>query len=61
MGGALVGGDGSEAAIAAAVDEHLSIAEPLGDLHASGEYRVHLAAAYGKRALGRARERAAAG
>ena len=55
---ALVGGDGSDAAIAAAVDGELAIAEPMGDLHASGEYRRHLAAAYGKRALGRARDRA---
>ncbi len=58
VGEALVGGDGSDAAIAAAVDGHLAIAEPLGDLHASGEYRAHLAAAYGKRALKRARDRA---
>ncbi len=55
---ALVGGDGSSEAIAAAVDGGLAIAEPLGDLHASGEYRRHLAAAYGKRALALARERA---
>lgn len=54
----LVGGDGSKAAIAAAVDGHLAIPEPMGDLHASGEYRRHLAGAYGKRALQLARERA---
>ena len=56
---ALVGGDGSDAAIDAAVDGHLEIVEPMGDLHASGEYRSHLAAAYGKRALKLARDRAA--
>ena len=56
---ALVGGDASDAAIDAAVDGHLAIVEPMGDLHASGEYRAHLAAAYGKRALKQARDRAA--
>ena len=55
---ALAGGDGSDAAIDTAVDGHLSIAEPMGDLHASGEYRSHLAATYGKRALKLARRRA---
>ena len=55
---ALMGGDASDAAIEAAVDGHLAVNEPMGDLHASGEYRVHLAAAYGKRALQRARDRA---
>ena len=56
---ALAGGDGSDGAIDTAVDGNLSIAEPMGDLHASGEYRCHLAAAYGKRALKLARRRAA--
>jgi carbon-monoxide dehydrogenase medium subunit len=55
---ALTGGDGSDAAIDLAVDGGLAIAEPMGDLHASGEYRRHLAAAYGKRALKLARDRA---
>ena len=55
---ALAGGDAADGAIDAAVDGHLSIAEPMGDLHASGEYRLHLAAAYGKRALELARDRA---
>ena len=55
---ALSGGDGSDTAIDQAVDTHLAIAEPMGDLHASGEYRGHLAAAYGKRALKLARDRA---
>ena len=59
MTDALVGGDASNEAIDAAVDGHLEIAEPMGDLHASGEYRGHLAAAYGKRALKLARDRAA--
>lgn len=56
---ALNGGDGSDGAIDQAVDSHLAIVEPMGDLHASGEYRSHLAAAYGKRALKLARDRSA--
>ena len=56
--GALTGGNGSDTAIDQAVDTHLAIAEPMGDLYASGEYRGHLAAAYGKRALKLARDRA---
>ncbi|MFQ5350913.1 MAG: hypothetical protein ACE5EG_10765, partial [Thermoanaerobaculia bacterium] len=48
----------TNAAIDRAVDDHLAIAEPMGDLHASGEYRGHLAGAYGKRALRLARDRA---
>jgi CO/xanthine dehydrogenase FAD-binding subunit len=39
---------------------HLSVAEPLGDLAASGEYRTELARVYGRRALARARDRARA-
>ena len=58
VGDALAGGGGSAEAIAAAVDGHLAIAEPMSDLYASGAYRSHLAAAYGKRALELARERA---
>lgn len=54
---ALAGGDGSDGAVDQAVDDHLAISEPMGDLHASGEYRTHLAAVYGKRALKLARER----
>ena len=46
-----------EATVAAAM-EKLSIAEPMGDIHASGEYRVHLARVYGRRAILRAAERA---
>ncbi len=53
---ALAGSDLSDAAIASAVDQHLAVAEPLYDLHASGEYRVHLAKTYGQRALRAARD-----
>jgi aerobic carbon-monoxide dehydrogenase medium subunit len=55
---ALVGGTADDAAIAAAVDGHLTVHEPLGDLQASGEYRVELARVYGRRALATARDRA---
>ncbi len=49
------------AAIDQAVEDHLVFDdEPLGDLHASGEYRIVLATAYGKRALRAARDRALA-
>jgi carbon-monoxide dehydrogenase medium subunit len=51
--------DASDQAIDKAVDENLSIDEPLGDSYASGDYRVVLARAYGKRALKLARDRAA--
>ena len=40
--------------------ENLSVDDPLGDVHASGDYRVALARAYGKRALKLARDRALA-
>ncbi len=52
----LVGTSADDAAIAAAMAS-LSIDEPMGDIHASGEYRVALARAYGKRALALARDR----
>ena len=55
---ALVGSAADDAAIDAAVEEHLAVDDPLGDIHASGAYRVALARAYGKRALKRARDRA---
>jgi len=55
---ALVGKVPDDGAIAAAVADHLAVADPLGDLHASGEYRVELAKVYGRRALARARDRA---
>ena len=38
--------------------KRLRLPDPLGDIHASGEYRVALAKAYGKRALKAARDRA---
>ncbi len=52
----LAGTSADDAALGAAMAE-LSIEEPLGDIHASGEYRVALARAYGKRALAKARDR----
>jgi carbon-monoxide dehydrogenase medium subunit len=55
---ALAGKVPNDAAIAAAVAGHLAVAEPLGDVHASGEYRVELARVYGRRALAKARDRA---
>ena len=55
-GSPLVGGPADDAAVGTAM-AGLSIDEPLGDMHASGEYRVALARAYGKRALIAARER----
>ena len=55
---ALVGSDLSDAAIDAAVDAHLSIPDPMGDMFASGEYRAQVANAYGKKALKTARDRA---
>jgi len=58
VGAALAGSDLSDEAIDKAVDENLSVDDPLSDVHASGEYRVALAKAYGKRALKAARDRA---
>ena len=55
---ALVGSDLSDSAIDAAVDGNLSIPDPMGDMFASGEYRAQVAAAYGKKALKLARDRA---
>lgn len=54
---ALVGTAADDSAIASAV-EKLTASDPMGDVFASGEYRVHLARVYGKRALRAARERA---
>lgn len=54
---ALVGREPDDAAIAAAVAEHLAVEDPMEDSYASGEYRVHLAKIYGKRALRAARDR----
>lgn len=53
----LVGGDAADGAIESAVAA-IGAEDPLGDLHASGEYRVALARVYGGRALRRARDRA---
>ena len=55
---ALVGTSAEDSAIAAAINEHLEVGEPLGDIHASGPYRVALARVYGRRALELARDRA---
>ncbi len=58
VGAALAGGACDDQAIESAL-ESLSVSDPLGDLHASGEYRVVLARIYGRRALQQARQRAA--
>ncbi len=58
LAAALAGRTPDDGAIAAAVAGHLSVPDPLGDIHASGEYRVELARVYGRRALERARDRA---
>lgn len=60
VGEALEGTSLTDADIDRAIDEHLSINDPLGDVQASGEYRVELARVYGKRALKAARDRARA-
>jgi carbon-monoxide dehydrogenase medium subunit len=54
---ALAGGDGSDHAIAAALDG-LEIADPLSDPFASGGYRKALAREQGRKALALARDRA---
>ena len=54
----LLGGSLDDAAIDDAVGTLLSVADPLGDVYASGEYRVQLAKVYGARALKTARDRA---
>ncbi len=60
VGAALVGTSLTDAEIDKAIDDHLEIEHPLGDVQASGEYRVELARVYGKRALKAARDRARA-
>ena len=55
---ALAGSELDDASIDAAVDQHLTVDDPLADLFASGEFRVTLAKAYGKRAIKAARDRA---
>ncbi len=57
VGQALVGTSMTDAEIDRAVDDHLSIEDPLGDVQASGEYRIELARVYGKRAMKTARDR----
>lgn len=57
---ALIGGPPTEERIAAAAGRVAeSLENPMGDLYASGEFRVHLAGVYAKRALTLAAERAA--
>ncbi len=58
VAGALIGTAADDGTIASAIEAHLAIEDPLGDLHASGEYRVALARTYGRRALEKARDRA---
>lgn len=55
---ALRSSDLSDEAIDRAVDEHLSIPDPMGDMFASAEYRKELAKSQGKQALKQARDRA---
>jgi CO/xanthine dehydrogenase FAD-binding subunit len=52
----LVGSDLSDATIASAAAK-VAADDPLGDVYASGAYRLHLAHVYAKRALSKARER----
>ena len=59
VGAALAGQALDDAAIDAAVDAGVEADDPLGDVFASGEYRVHLAKVFGKRALKAAVGRAA--
>ncbi len=54
---ALVGGTLDDDAIAAATSG-ITAEDPMSDAFASGEYRVHLAQVYGRRALQAARDRA---
>lgn len=55
---ALVGKTLDDATIDQAVEANLAIDEPMGDIHASGPYRVQLAKVYGRRALKAALDRA---
>jgi carbon-monoxide dehydrogenase medium subunit len=55
---ALAGKQLDDATIDQAVDANLSMADPMGDIHASGPYRAELAKVFGKRALKLARDRA---
>ncbi len=56
--GALVGQALDDATIDQAVDAHLSIQDPIGDIYASEAYRQALARSYAKQALKLARDRA---
>lgn len=47
-----------DAILGQAVNDHIHIDDPLGDIHASGLYRMELAKVYGRRALRAARDRA---
>jgi aerobic carbon-monoxide dehydrogenase medium subunit len=58
VGQALVGTDASDEAIARAVEEHLTVEDPLADVQASADYRMQLARVYSRRALAKARDRA---
>lgn len=58
VGSVLVGRELTDEAIDDAINEQLSIEEPLGDVYASGTYRMHLARVYARRALRTARDRA---
>lgn len=55
---ALIGKPLDDDAIDHAVNDHLEITDPIGDLFASGPYRTEMAKVYGRRALKTARDRA---
>ena len=55
---ALTGKKLDDATIDQAVNDNLSIDDPMSDIHASGPYRVELAKVYARRALKLARDRA---
>jgi carbon-monoxide dehydrogenase medium subunit len=54
----LRGTSGDEAAVAAHAAHAAEDLDLIGDIHASAEYRAHLAVVYTKRALSKAIERA---
>jgi carbon-monoxide dehydrogenase medium subunit len=53
----IIGSDLSDATLAEAAAK-IEAVDPLGDVYASGDYRVHLARVYARRAVAKARERA---
>jgi carbon-monoxide dehydrogenase medium subunit len=55
---ALTGSSLDDAAIDQAVNDNLSLTDPMSDIHASASYRTELAKVYAKRALKAARDRA---